>query len=69
MGLGDGASNTARGNVPEVRNTMFMVLICIVLNGKDIVNSPNQLQDSYTDVRHWSELIDFIEKNEWPKEL
>jgi hypothetical protein len=27
-----------------------------------------QLQASYTDVRHWEELIDFIEKNCGPKE-
>jgi len=28
----------------------------------------NQLQASYTDVRHWEELIDFIEHNRSPKE-
>jgi hypothetical protein len=39
-----------------------------VLNGKDIVLSPNQLQAVYTDVRHWEELIDFINKNKVPKE-
>jgi len=27
-----------------------------------------QLQASYTDVRHWEELVDFIDKNGSPKE-
>jgi len=39
-----------------------MVVICRVSNGNYIVLSPNQLQASYTDVRHWDELIDFINK-------
>jgi len=45
-----------------------MVVICRVSNVKDIVLSPNQLQAAYTDVRHWEELIDFINKNGRPKE-
>ena len=45
-----------------------MVVICRVSNVKDIVLSPNQLQAAYTDVRHWEELIDFINKNGCPKE-
>jgi len=39
-----------------------------VLNGKDMELAPNQLQASYTDVRHWEELVDFIDKNGGPKE-
>jgi hypothetical protein len=34
-----------------------------VSNGKDMVLAPKQLQASYTDVRHWEELVDFIDKN------
>jgi len=45
-----------------------MVVICWVSNGKDMVLAPKQLQASYTDVRHWEELIDFIDKNRGPKE-
>jgi len=45
-----------------------MVVICRVSNGNDFVLSPNQLQAAYTDVRHWDELIDFINKNGRPSE-
>jgi len=40
-----------------------MVVIRWVSNGKDMVLAPKQLQAFYTDVRHWEELIDFIDKN------
>jgi len=33
-----------------------------------MVLSPKQLQASYTDVRHWDVLVDFIDKNGGPKE-
>jgi hypothetical protein len=33
-----------------------------------MVLAPKQLQASYTDVRHWEELVDFIDKNGGPKE-
>jgi len=46
-----------------------MVVICWVSTGKDMVLAPKQLQASYTDGRHWEELIDFIDKNGGPKEL
>jgi len=39
-----------------------------VWNGKDFVIAPKQLQASYTDVRHWEELLDFINKNGGLKE-
>jgi hypothetical protein len=66
--LGELPSKKARSNPPELPNTTFMVVICRVSNGKDIVLSPNQLQAAYPDVRHWEELIDFINQNERPKE-
>jgi hypothetical protein len=66
--FGQRATKKARCNLPEMPNTTFMVVICRVSNGKDIVLSPNQLQAAYTDVRHWEELIEFINKNGRPKE-
>jgi hypothetical protein len=58
----------ARSNFSELPNTMFMVVIRWVSNGKDLALAPKQLQASYTDVRHWEQLIDFINKNRGPKE-
>jgi len=57
-----------RSNLPELTNTAFLVVICLLSNGKDIVLSPNQLQAANTDVRHWEQLIDFINNNGRPKE-
>jgi len=59
---------TVRSNLPELPNTTFTVMIHWVSNGKDVVLAPKQLQASYTDVRHWEELVDFIDKNGGPKE-
>jgi len=39
-----------------------------VVNCKDMVLTPKQLEASYTDVRHWEKLVDFIAKNGSPKE-
>jgi len=47
---------------------MFMVVIRWLLNGQDMVLAPKQLQASYTDVRHWDEMIDYIDNNGGPKE-
>jgi hypothetical protein len=66
--LGERAGKKARGNVPELPNTTFMVVIRRVANGNNDPTSSMQFQASYTDVRHWEELIDFIEKNCSPKE-
>jgi len=66
--LGEHTSKKARCNLLKLPNTTFMVVICWVLNGKDMVQAPKQLQVSYTDVRNWEELIDFIDKNGGPKE-
>jgi len=45
-----------------------MVVIRRVPNGNNHQTSRMQLQALYTDVRHWEELIDFIEQNCCPKE-
>jgi len=63
MDLGQCAGNKARGNVSELPNTTYMVVIHRVLNGNHDQTSSMQLQASYTDVRHCEELIDFIETN------
>ena len=55
-------SKQGRSNLLKSRNTTFMVVIRWVLNRKDMFLAPNQLQASYTDVRHREELIDFINK-------
>jgi len=66
--LRERASKQAKSNLPEMRNTTFMVVICWVSNGNDIVLSPNQLQAAYTNVRHWEELIDLINNTGCPTE-
>jgi len=48
---------------------MFMVVIRWVSKGNNIIVSRNQLQALYTDIRHWEELIDFIDRNEGLKQL
>jgi len=67
MDLGESAGKKARSNLPEMRITTFTVVIHCVSNGKDFALAPKQLQASYTDVRHWGELFDFIDKNGSPK--
>jgi len=61
--LGERAGKPVRGNVLQLRNTAFMVVIRWVPNGNNDQTSSNELWDDYTDVRHWEELIDFIKKN------
>jgi len=68
MDSGKRAGKKARSNLPELPKTTFTVMISSVLYGKDMVPAPIQLQASYTDVRHWEELVDFIDKNGGPKE-
>ena len=65
--MGECASKKPRSNLPELPNTTFKVVISWVSNGKDMVLAPKQLQALYTDVRHWEELIDFIDKNGGPR--
>jgi hypothetical protein len=66
--LGQCVGKTARGNLPELPNTTFMVVIHRVPNGDNDQTSSMQLKASYTDVGHWEELIDFIEQSCSPKE-
>jgi hypothetical protein len=58
----------ARRNLPELPYTTFTVMIHWVSNGKDMVLAPKQCQAWNTDVRHWEELVDFIDKNGGPKQ-
>jgi len=46
-----------------VANTTYMVVIHQVPNGNNNPTSSMQFHGLYSDVRHWEELIDFIEKN------
>jgi len=68
MEFGERVGQKARCNLPELPNTTFTVMIHWVSNGKDMVLAPTQLQALYTDVRHWEQLVDFINKNGGPKE-
>jgi hypothetical protein len=61
--LGEHTGNKARSNLLELPNTTFTVMIHWVSNGKDMILGPKQLQPLYTDVGHWEELLDFIDKN------
>jgi hypothetical protein len=61
--LGQLAGIHARGTVPKLPNTTFIVVICRVPNSNNNQTSSIQFQALYTDVRHWEELVDFIEKN------
>jgi len=45
-----------------------MVVISWLWNGKDFSLSPKQLLALYTDVRHWDELVEFMDENGGPKE-
>jgi len=60
---GERMGKKVRGNVPEFPNTTFMVVICRVLNGINDHTSSNQLEAWNTDMRHWEELLDCIEKH------
>jgi hypothetical protein len=61
--LGERPGKRARGNLPEMPNTTFMVVIRRVPNGNNDETFSNQFKALYTDVRHWEELIHFIEKS------
>lgn len=60
--------NTARSFLTILANKMFIIVLCLVSNGKDLVLSAEQLQVSDTDVRQSEELVDFMDKNSGPKE-
>jgi hypothetical protein len=61
--LGECAGKIAKGNLPELPNATFMVVIRRVPNSYNHQTSSMQLQALYTDVSHWEEQIDFIEEN------
>jgi hypothetical protein len=50
--LGEHAGRSARGILTVLPNTSFMVVLCRVPNSYIHQTSINQLQASYTDVRH-----------------
>jgi len=66
--MGEHPGKKSRGNLPEVPNSTFMVVSRRVPNGTNDQTSTNKLHASYTDVRHWKALIDFIKQNCFPKE-
>jgi len=66
--LGKHVTKEATSNLPKLPHSTFMVVIRWVSNGKDMVQPPKQLQASYTNVRHWEQLIDYINKYGGPKE-
>jgi len=68
MDMGERVGIKNRKNLPELYNTTFMVVICLVLNGNDIVISPKHLQALDSTVTDRKELIDFIDKCRGPKE-
>jgi len=55
------------GNIWEMANTQFRVVIRHVLNSNQDHPPSKRLQASYSDARHWEELNDFIKKNCSPK--
>ena len=55
-------------NFPELPYTVCMVLIHWGSNPNDMFLSPEQLQVSYTDLRHREELMDFVNKHGGLKE-
>jgi len=61
--LGECSSKMARSNLLLLPITLFMVVICSFSKGKDMVLAPKSLHTSCTDVTHWEQLIDFIDKN------
>jgi len=52
-----------RGYHPALQNTVCIVLIHRVSNACNMILSPKQLQASYTNVRHWEQLIDLMNRN------
>lgn len=56
-------------NLPEWPNPMLLVMIYLVSNGNIIFESLNLLQVLFTNVRHWEEMNDLIDRNGGPKEI
>jgi hypothetical protein len=68
MRLAERPGKQAGGNLPQWPISTFMVVIHRVPNGNNNQTSSMQHQTSYTDVRHYEVLIDFIEQSCCPKE-
>jgi hypothetical protein len=68
MDLAEHGGKNGKRNLPELPNTTFVVVIWWVPNSNNDQAYSMQLLASYTDVRHWEELIDFIKQNCCPKE-
>ena len=66
--LGEHLRTELKCHLPELPNRTFIILSHWVSNGSANLQFPKQLQASYTDVRHWEELKNFIENNEDPNE-
>jgi hypothetical protein len=66
--LGQHMGQKAKSNLPELPNRTFIIVIRQVLNGNNDQICSVQHHALYPDVRHWEELIDFIEKKCGPKE-
>jgi len=69
MDLGESTGIKECDNLPELSNTMFMVVSCWVWNSKINLLFPEYLQALYADVRRLKEPVDLIEKNGGQKEL
>jgi hypothetical protein len=65
---GTGKGKIARGNLPVMRNTTFMVVLRRKYNANNDLTFSMQLQSLYAEVRHWAELTDIIEISCSPKE-
>jgi hypothetical protein len=61
MDLGELAHSNVKGNFADLKNTMFMVVICQLSHADDIVLSPHQLPAAHTYVRIWQEVSDFLD--------
>jgi len=53
----------ARSNLPELLNPTFLIVICWVSNGNNIILSPKQHDALNKDMRHREELINSIYKD------
>jgi hypothetical protein len=63
MDLGERTGKMARSNLSELPNTTFTVMTRWVSNGMHVVLATKQLHYSYTNMMHWEELVDFMDKN------
>jgi len=71
MDWGEHRGKMARGNLPELPNSTFGIVISRVPNNDidDPSRSQLQLQVWNENETNWEELIDVVEKSRCPKEL